>query len=270
MDIALIQSSCYEIKQIDNKNCIGIKRSKNAWSRKLLQKECKNLDRRTPCWLKKQEYAKLLVVLRGIKALEYIVLKKLYGVRCKTCSICKERLRPPIFRHNKIGYHLKCIVNWLTIAHKFSDPITFEKYTDTELKTIDKTCELYSVTQSNVFDLKYDITRIYEDQEMIEHEERIEILSDIIDSDFETYRVLSQFPGIIPHFIAIHFQRTVFELAQLDSNIAREQIIALLSTVEEVYQHRLKLFLMDILDQLPIWEESRALIRPLFLFDLFD
>ena len=25
MDIALIQSSCYEIKQIDNKNCIGIK-----------------------------------------------------------------------------------------------------------------------------------------------------------------------------------------------------------------------------------------------------
>ena len=253
-----ICKSTYVCTAIDGKDVTKVKRDNATRSRNELRRECHALCMDVPWGLRKQDYAKTLVILRGVRKLEYIVRKKMYGVQSKTCCICKDKLVLPIFRHEAIGYHLRCILNWINIGHKFTDPITGKEYTDAELEMIDTLC-MQNRLDSDVFELKHDVNRVAEDQDMKDHEERLEIVIDMIERDLDAYKSMTsndRTPGLGACMVADHFKRSFRELAHLDVDIAHEQASSLIKKHVSIECERLNVLLFEVFENIEEWADE--------------
>ena len=248
----LIQTSRYVVTSVDEKSVLQLKRDNTTWSRKDLQKECFWLYPQIPRGLRKQDYAKSLVVLRGVRKLQLLVQRRMYGIQSKMCCICKDPLHLPIFKHEAIGYHIRCILDWINISHKFTDPLTNKSYTDKELARIDRISAQYGI-ESDVLDLKHDVNRIAEDQDQREHEERLDILLDFLDSDIEAYLTYPSFSyGMGRNILCSHIKQTFRELTHLDLDSAQAKINALID--EHVNENEnLNRLLFEIFELINEW-----------------
>jgi hypothetical protein len=257
MVFPLISASRYIVTTLDDRVVNKIARDRTSWSRPELQKECFWLYSKIPRGLVKHDYAKALVVLRGVRRLERLVQSKMYGIHSKICCICKDKLHLPVFKHEAVGYHIRCILGWINVAHKFTDPITGQDYTDKELIRIDRTCRQYGI-DSDVYELRHDVTRIAEDQDQREHEERMDILVDMLDRDIDAYLTMPTFPHVMARtVIAAHVMRTFRELAHLDTAFAMEKINDLIAMhVENTDAEDLNKLLFQIFDRIAEWSEE--------------
>ena len=249
----LIEASTYVVQEIDGKSVtLRAARSNNSWFRKHLRRECDKLyGKPVPDWLFKSEYAKILVVLRGLRRLEYLVQKKMYGILSENCPICKEHIIPPFFGHRGVGYHLECILSWINVSHKFTDPITGREYTDKELHRIDTVAREYKV-DSNVHELKYDVHRIAEDEDIREHEERAEILCELLDRDMMT---LTEIPadGMVYGMIRSHFLRLFQQLTYTDMETARTKVSEFIESNLGSREHINRL-LFEVFESIDEWD----------------
>ena len=193
------------------------------------------------------------MVLRGLRKLEALVQRRLYGIRSKNCPICKDTITAPYFRHEGMGYHLSCILSWINISHKFTDPITAKPYSDSELKRLDTIAREYEV-DSCVYELKYDIHRIAEDDDIREHEERAEILSTLVDRDMLTLIELpgdTQIYGLVRnHFLRLFQQLTYTDVAEARCKIS-ELIESNLGTVEHINR-----LLFEVFESIDDWDSE--------------
>ena len=243
---AAVEKSRHRITQIDERTVtVKAKRNTLSWSRNELRRECTHIyGHGTPRGLLKAAYARGLVALRGLRQLEHLALKKLYGIRSDNCPICKEHIRPPYFNHNSIGYHLGCIMQWITISHKFMDPITGKDYSDDDLRRIDTIADEYGI-KSDLFCLKYDANRIADDLDAKEQEEQVLMLLYLIDRDVDALRQIPAYDAVCA-VLRTHLTRVFRQLSYIDADAARDKISELIeaniSSRKEIVELLVRLF----------------------------
>lgn len=247
------------VTQIDKKLVGPMKVKNDIWSRRELQNACEKLTAsKIPKGKHKMVYAKTLVALRAFQTLEKAFCVKVMG-RCKndTCPVCKDQLLLPVFRYKDVGYHVNCVHRWITVSHKFKDPIFGEEYTDSHLKRIDKLTSAYYLHLISVFDLKYDNARIDDDDASDLREERLEIYTDLFERDMAALQeAFEHKTSVATEVVSEHFEEMLQDASRIDFAFVR-------SSLEE-FIHRTIIdgceefvaFLLGLNEKLTEWESS--------------
>ena len=261
----------YVCTVIDGRAVNKTKRHPGIWSRNELAKECERFHHKIPKGMRKQEYAKVLILLRGLHKLEHIVANKLYCLSSPTCSICKENLIAPVFRHSSgtgsdkrtIGYHVLCIQQWMLVSHKFSDPITRKAYTDKELQKLDSLGHAYDLP-SDLLALRWDEDRVVEDRALRDLNEQIEVVENIVHSQYDSLRNAIAFHPHTAPLLFRQIEQSLRELCRLNVDSAKELINTFISGV---HNEKLFNFLVHASAQVELWSEEP---HPLEFFEVQD
>jgi len=245
------------VEKIDSRDVIAIKTRSNIWSRRELRNACEKLKFcKVPKGKLKTEYARMLVALRALRRLEGNFINKCVK-QCKndTCSICKESLEVPIFRYKEIGYHLCCIHKWISISHKFRDPIHGAEYSDADLKRIDSLVSAYGLEDSeNLHALWSDNDRKEEDVQEAEHEAQLEIYGDLFERDMDALGHIFQFGNTNAiGVVSEHFESLLREASQMDEEFVQECISTFVRRVMDFGHEGFLNYLLGLSDSCSEW-----------------
>lgn len=247
------------VEKIDSRDVVAIKTHSKIWSRRELRNACETLCRcSVPQGKRKSEYAKMLVALRALRRLEQNFIERT-SKRCKndTCCICKELLQAPIFRYKDQGYHLECIHQWISVSHKFRDPIFGESYRDEDLKRIDVLTQAYDLDLVNLYRLHNDMDRKEEDAQMEQQEEQLEIFTDLLERDVEALAHAFRLGNAhIIEIISDHFENFLHEASHVDGDFVRNNLVEFTHRIAETGNEPFLNYILELLENCDNWADE--------------
>jgi len=199
----IVKNSTYHIETID-----GISTKNRSFTRiKIIRKLESDIRRfglsrrilQVPKYLLKHHYVKAIIFLRGMMKLQYFVLRKKYNLINENCSICMSKLSVPIFRHDNIGYHNICILDWIKIGLNLTDPCTRKPYNDKELKRLNQISILYGIrSQTDITLLEQKNDGFFEGSRAIvrELDDRVALIEDSIRTNIGRIRGTYSFSAL--------------------------------------------------------------------------
>lgn len=272
------KSSTYRCMSISGRAVYGKRKRKEStdetiaqethWRRDELRRSCERLWHprpEFPRFLRKHEYAAALVMMLGFRRLEHVLT--MWLIKSDACSICKDKLKSPVFRCEESGYHLICIRNYMLVSHNFKDPILNREFTDDELIRCDKLSDRhayhkedgrykkveYDRHNTSLYLLKNDPERVRADREQHIRETEIDLISESIVSEIENMQFcvdddLSNSADKLEQYFRF--------LSQLSEDSAKQQIHDFITARDIEINEPMINILRSIEDKISIWAQE--------------